>query len=73
MTALTLRIRRKPAAPKRGIPKAIAYRMHIFDPASDVEAMIEAYGAATIHRVIDRIVELREQLPKREFVNIIVE
>ena len=72
MTAhkLTLKIRRKPAAPRRGISKAIAYRSHIFDPAGDMEAIIEAYGADTAHRLIDRIIELRGQLPQNAFVEI---
>ncbi len=72
MSQLTIKIRRKAKAPRIGdcVTKAEAYRRSIFDPAGDIEALIEAYGAATVHRVVDRIVQLREQLDKNQFVDI---
>ncbi len=40
---------------KVGMPKAIMYRNNIFDPASDLEALIEAYGANNVKRLVDTI------------------
>lgn len=57
--ANTLLIRRKHFG-KRGIPKAVMYRKNVFDPSSDLEAAIEAYGAENVKRFIDAIERKRQ-------------
>lgn len=63
----TIKVRTNKHPARRGISKAIAYRNNIFDPASDLEAMIEAYGEKTIHRVIDAIMRKRASLSDKFF------
>lgn len=62
MTTLpqTLLIRQTKHSAKRGIPAAVAYRTNVYDPASALEAIIEAYGADNVKRFIDTIQRRRE-------------
>lgn len=53
-----------------GISRAQAYRRNIFDPASDLEAMIEAYGDKVIIRVIEAIMRKRASLSDSYFEEI---
>lgn len=55
-----------------GISKALAYRYNICDPASDLEAMIEAYNDAAIHRVIEAIMRKRASLSENYFEEVVV-
>lgn len=63
----TIKVRTNKHPAKRGISKAIAYRNNIFDPASDLEAMIEAYGDKVVHRVIEAIMRKRESMSETFF------
>lgn len=66
----TIKVRTNKHPARRGISKAIAYRNNIFDPASDLEAMIEAYGDKTIRRVIDAIMRKRASMSDKFFEEI---
>lgn len=72
MLSTTIKVRTNKHPAKRGISKAIAYRNNIFDPASDLEAMIEAYGAKTILRVLAAIERKRNSLSKDYFEEVVV-
>lgn len=72
MLSATIKVRTNKHPAKRGISKAIAYRNNIFDPASDLEAMIEAYGSRTVLRVLEAIERKRNSLSKDYFEEVVV-
>jgi len=69
-TTLKVRINKHPA--KRGICKAVAYRNNIFDPVSDIEALIEAYGANEVKRFVDLINDRRKMVNSKHFTKVSV-
>lgn len=55
MKPLLIRLTKHKTRRTNGIPKAVGYLNAIFDPASEIEALIEAYGADRLKRMVDHI------------------
>lgn len=64
---LHLRIRTNKHPAKIGQSKAIGYKNKLHSPATDLEALIEAFGQSTVHQLVDAIVRLRQQHPNSVF------
>lgn len=52
MKPLLIRLTKHKTRRTNGIPKAVGYLNQIFDPASEIEALIEAYGAAKLQAMV---------------------